>query len=293
MKKIRESFHTYAIITDLFWSSAFVFTRLALRYISPFSLGFLRYLAASLALIAVLAAIRIKPPEKKDWPLFITAGLPGFALYVTAFNIGSVTVPAATGNVIISFVPVLTALLALFFYKEKLAGLQWLAIGVQFIGIVILSLYDGVFTANFGFVWLLIASVLVSVYNLLQRKLVRKYPAFVSTSYSILAGTVFLFVFAPAAVSEMQTAPFNVWLYVIFLGVFSGAVAYVCWSKAFEKAEKTSQVSNYLFVGPLLTSVLGFFIAGEIPSAATLTGGAIVILGAVMFNKGKRGLSRN
>jgi drug/metabolite transporter (DMT)-like permease len=288
MKKIRESFHTYALITDLFWSSAFVFTRLALRYVSPLSLGFLRYFAASLALIAVLAAMRVKPPEKKDWPLFLLSGLTGFTLYVTAFNIGTVTVPAATGNVIISFVPVLTALLALFFYKEKLAGLQWLAIGVQFIGIVILSLYDGVFTANFGFVWLLIASVLVSVYNLLQRKLVRKYPAFVATAYSILAGTVFLFAFAPSAVSEMQNAPANVWLYILFLGVFPSAIGYVCWSKAFEMAEKTSQVSNYLFFNPFITSVLGFWIAAEVPSPATLVGGVIIVFGAVMFNRVKK-----
>ena len=288
MKKIRESFHTYAVITDLFWSSAFVITRLALRTVSPLPLGFLRYLAASVALVAVLIVMRVKPPKKKDWPLFLVSGLTGFTLYVTAFNIGSVTVTAATGNVIISFVPVLTALLALFFYKEKLAGPQWLAIGVQFIGIVILTLYDGVFTANFGFVWLFIAAVLVSVYNLLQRKLVRKYSAFVSTAYSILAGTLFLSVFAPSAAAEMQSAPLNVWLYVIFLGVFPGAVAYVCWSKAFEKAEKTSQVSNYLFFNPFITSVLGFFIAGEAPSAATLIGGVIIVFGAVMFNKVKK-----
>ncbi|MGI5935748.1 MAG: hypothetical protein ACOX7I_02935 [Oscillospiraceae bacterium] len=43
----KDSFHPYAAVTILFWSLAYVLTRLALNYFSPFSLGFLRYLLAS------------------------------------------------------------------------------------------------------------------------------------------------------------------------------------------------------------------------------------------------------
>ena len=50
--QVKNSYHPYAIITILFWSLAYVLTRLTLQYFSVFSLGFPRYVAASLALIS-------------------------------------------------------------------------------------------------------------------------------------------------------------------------------------------------------------------------------------------------
>lgn len=50
----KNSYHPYAMTTILFWSLSYVFTRLALRYFSPYPLGLLRYIAASAALIIVV-----------------------------------------------------------------------------------------------------------------------------------------------------------------------------------------------------------------------------------------------
>ena len=73
---------------------------------------------------------------------------------------------------------------------------------------------------------------------------------------------------------------------MLVLGIGSSAIAYVSWAKAFSKAKKTSQVSNYMFVTPFLTSILGFLLAGEVPDQATLIGGAIILLGVLLFNFG-------
>ena len=58
------------------------------------------------------------------------------------------------------------------------------------------------------------------------------------------------------------------------------------WAKASSKAKNTSQVSNYMFVTPFLTSILGFLMAGEVPDQATLIGGGIILLGVLLFNFG-------
>ena len=42
--KFKNSFHPYAMVTIVFWSLAYVLTRLTLQFFSAFSLGFLRYL---------------------------------------------------------------------------------------------------------------------------------------------------------------------------------------------------------------------------------------------------------
>lgn len=285
INRVKDSYHPYAMITIFCWSLAYVFTRLMLKYFSALSLGFLRYVVASVVLIIFSIIMRIKPPQKKDWLWFVLSGLSGFSLYIMIFNVGTSFVSAATSSVVIAIVPVLTAILASILFREKLRRNQWISIVIEFVGIVILTLSDGVFVVNVGILWLLLAAMLLSLYNILQRRLTRTYPAFQSTTYSIIIGTLLLTVFAPMSIKEVSNAPITPLIFILILGVFSSAVAYVCWSKAFEKAEKTSSVSNYMFFTPLLTSILGFFIAKEIPSPSTLIGGVVILLGAFAFNR--------
>ena len=202
--KPRKSFHPYAITTIIFWSLAYVLTRLALQHFSSLSLGFLRYAVASVVLFAVCIIMKIRLPAKRDIPWFIVSGTAGFFLYMIAFNTGTGYVTAATSSIIIASVPVFTALLAVPVFQEKLLMRQWAAIAVEFAGILILTMYNAVFSANIGVLWLLLAALLLSGYNLLQRKLTRTYSALQSTTYSIFTGTILLAVFAPRSVGELR-----------------------------------------------------------------------------------------
>lgn len=283
--KFWKSFHPYAMVTILFWSLAYVLTRLALRHFSAMSLGFLRYAVASVLLLVLCVVRRTPVPRGRDLPWFVASGATGFFLYMIAFNIGTSYVTAATSSVIIATVPVMTALLASFFFRERLASHQWVAIGVECLGILLLTVYGSTLSLNAGVWWLLLAAVVLSLYNLLQRRLTRTYPALQSTAYSIFIGTLLLSVFAPASIGEAADAAPMQLVYVVLLGVFSSAVAFIAWAKALELAERTSQVSNYMFFTPFLTGVLGFLLAGEVPEPATWLGGICIILGALLFNR--------
>lgn len=282
----KDSFHPYAAVTIFFWSLAYVMTRLTLQYFSAFSLGFLRHLIASCALIVIAVAAKMKRPHLKDLPWFLAAGGIGFFLYTITFNQGQAAVTASTASVIIATVPVFTALLARFIYGEKLRAFQWAAILVEFIGVAVLTLMNGALSVNTGLIWLFIAALALSVYNLLQRKLTKTYTALQTSTYSIFAGTLLLTVFAPISIREIPNAPAIQYLYLTILGVGSSAVAYISWAKAFSKAKQISQVSNYMFITPFLTSILGFLIVKEVPDLATLFGGGIILAGVLIFNFG-------
>ncbi|MDF2925118.1 MAG: protein of unknown function transrane [Paenibacillaceae bacterium] len=284
--KAKNDFHIYAIITIIFWSLAYVLTRLALQYFTALSLGFLRYFVASCTLIIVALIGKIKMPHKKDLPWFMLSGALGFFIYMILFNYGQKTVTAATGSIVISIGPVLTALIARVIYKERMSYLQWLAIIIEFVGVAVLTLMNGFFSINIGLLWLFLAALSLSLYNLLQRKLTRIYSALQTSAFSIFFGTTLLSIFLPVSLTEVMTAPLIQWLYLAILGIFSSAIAYVSWSKAFAKAEQTSQVSNYMFITPFLTSVLGFIIADEVPEPSTVVGGGIILLGVFLFNYG-------
>lgn len=290
--RLRNSFHPYAAVTILFWSLTYVLTRLTLQYFSPFSLGFLRYLIASCTLLIAAVITKMKLPQRADLPWIGLAGATGFFLYMIAFNQGQAAVTACTGSVVLATVPVLTALLARLFYGEKLRTYQWAAIATEFFGVIVLTLANGVFSVNAGLFWLFLAALALSVYNLIQRRLIRTYSAFQAAAYSVFAGTLLLAVFAPASIREIPGVPGIQFVYIAIMGVFSSAIAYAAWAKAFSLAKQTSQVSNYMFITPFLTSILGFFIAGEVPDRATLLGGGIILLGAFTFHFGGKFLER-
>jgi drug/metabolite transporter (DMT)-like permease len=269
---------------------AYVYTRIALQHFSAYSLGFLRYLISSGGLALAVALLKTETPKKKDLGLFAASGAVGFSLYVIVFNIGSATVTGATGSVIVSTAPVVTALLARVIYDERLRALQWIAIVIEFVGVLILTLGNGTFTVNMGVLWLSLAALLLGSYNLLQRRLTRSYTAFQASAFSIFAGTLMLAVFIPSSIREMPGVTLSQFGALVMLGVFPGAVAYVAWSKALERADNTSSVSNYMFLTPFLAALLGFLLAKEVPDSSTLLGGTVVLTGVLLFNLGKSGL---
>ena len=282
--KLRDNFHLFAATTILFWSLAYVMTRLALGYFSPFSLGFFRYFIASIVLLFIAIIIKINIPAKNDIKWFIFAGFFGFFFYMIVFNIGSITVPASTSSIIIATTPIITTLLARIFFKEKLKVIQYIAIIIQFMGVGILTLMNGIFSINKGLIWIILASISLSIYNLLQRKITQKYSAIQSVIISIWFGTIMLFIFLPNSIGEIKNVTIIPIIYLTILGVFSSAVAYITWTYALKIAKNTSYVTNYMFLTPFIATIFGILLAKEIPDIYTIIGGIIIILGMVIFN---------
>jgi drug/metabolite transporter (DMT)-like permease len=286
--KISDSPHPYAAVTIIFWSLAYVLTRVVLQYFSAYSFGFMRYFVASCTLVVLALLMKMKMPRITDLKWFLMSGALGFFFYIIAFNKGNERVTASTSSVVIATVPIITALFSYFIYHEELRGFQWAAIVIEFIGIIILTLMDGIFTVNTGLIWLLLAAIALGAYNLLIRRLMKDYSALQVSTFSIFAGTLMLTIFLPTTVREIRNAMPVHLLYILVLGIFSSAIAYLSWSMAFSKAKQTSTVSNYMFITPFLTTLLGFLITKEIPDWSTIFGGTIILLGLFIFHFGER-----
>ena len=281
----KYEYKLYAFGTVFLWASAFVFTKVGLQYFTASALGLFRYISASLALLVIGYIKKIGFPETRDIPKFLFSGAVGFTLYMITFNKGSQSLTSATGSVIIAIAPILTAAFSSFIFKEKINFKGWLSIMVSFVGILVLALWNGVFSIDIGIILMLSAAILLAVYNITQREYVKKYTAFQSTSYSIFAGTVLLMIFLPESIPQLISAEPKAWLVLIYLGVFPSAIAYIWWSKALSVAEVTSEVTNFMFVTPLISAVMGSLIINEMPSLETYIGGGIILSGLILFNK--------
>lgn len=280
----KKSYHFYAMASILCWSISYVLSRFIMGEFSAYSISFLRYIVASIALLLLAPIIKLKKVERQDLGWIFLTGSFGFFIYMIAFNKGLETVNAATGSVIIAAVPMISSILSSFIYKEKLSRLQWFASALSFLGVLLITLLPGGFTINYGLIWLFAAALCMSFYNLLSKRLVKKYAAIQVTAYSIFAGTVLLSIFSVSSFRQVQQASWVAILCIVSMGVFSSAVAYVCWAKAFERAENVASVSNYMYLTPFFTSILGFLLIDEVPGWSTVIGGVFILGGLILFN---------
>ena len=69
--------HCCALCAVVLWSSAYVFTKVALASFTPATLAFLRCAVAALALLCVAARRAKSSCRARDWPVFLLSGVLG------------------------------------------------------------------------------------------------------------------------------------------------------------------------------------------------------------------------
>ena len=242
----KTAMHILAALTVILWALGYVMTRVAVRHFTPEAMAFLRYAIAAVTLSTYAAIRKMRLPKLKDVPLFFVGGAVGFAVYVYAINVGSQTLAASVVSFLVSASPIFTALLARVFLKEKIGLLGWISVVCAFSGVGVITFFNGGLTFSSGAIWICLAMVLISVYNVYQRKLLLRYSPLEITAYCVVAGALLLSVFAPQSFPQLIRAEPEGVAAVVILGVFSAGAAYLCWAYALSKAEKTGEVTNYM-----------------------------------------------
>ena len=249
----------------------------------------LRFLMASITLIIIGALRGVKLPQRKDLPLIALGGFVGVFLYMLFFKNGAVHLEAGIGSFIVSSAPVFTLVLSTLLLKEKVSWLCWIGIAISFTGLVVIMLGRTMGLAfDFGVLLFLLATLTFSVYNIILRKITRSYTPLEATIYTIVIATVFMLIYSPALIREMPGANLSANLMTVYLGVFPAALAYLAWGWAISKAEKTAYVTVFLYLSPIISSVLAYFWLGETFTLLALIGGIVVIAGMVITNIASR-----
>lgn len=286
MAGIQKKVLGFALLTIVIWASAFPLTKIAQEHFSAYSLGFLRCGIAAVLLLLLGRLKHIRLPEKRDVPLFLLSGALGFSIYMAAFNTGIQTLTSATSSIIIAITPILTAIAAVRLYGERLSAAGWVSIFTAFLGVLILLLWEGVFSINIGLLWTAGAAVSFCGYNILNRKLsAMGYTALETVTYSMLCGTLLLGFWAPQGFREVACAPGRSLFALLYLGALPSAAAYFFWGEAMARASRISEVTNFNFITPLLSTAMGFALLREVPNLGTFLGGAVIIASIVVFNR--------
>jgi len=273
------------LLAIFFFATSFPLSRIALEYFGPYTLGFLRCIITGLLFAIVGICNKIKIPRKpRDILLLLLSGAAGFGLYLFFFNKGIQTITSATSSIISSTSPLMVAGAAAFFYKEKISVIGVFALVTAFCGVLIMILWAGIFSINVGVVWTFIAALLAAAYSLLNRALSRiAYGSIEIVTYSMLFGALVLAPVSMQSVHEVMQADARQLAVLLLLSVFPSGLGYFFLSKGIQIAEKTTEVTNYIFAMPLLATMLGYVMLGETLNSGTVIGGLLIVTGITLF----------
>lgn len=198
---------------------------------------------------------------------------------------------ASNVSLIICTTPVLTALLAPFFYKgdklkARLVGGSLIAlIGV---GLVV---FNGSFILQLspvGDILTLAAALMWAFYCLLLRRMNTHYPTLFITRKVFFYGLLTLLPLFFVSPLQMDThilfQPVVV-LNLLFLGVIASMLCYIMWNTAVKQLGVVCTTS-YIYVVPLITLLTSAIVIDETITIVALLGSALILSGVYIAERG-------
>lgn len=271
----------------IFWSFSFIWFKIANETYLPLTIVFIRLVIAVVLLTIFLfltgGFVKIKKADRKYF--FVLALFEPF-FYFLGESYGLTYVSATVGSVIISTIPVIAALGAWIFYREKLRIINYAGIILSFIGVIIFILNkDGAISFNIKGLFLLLLAVMSAVgFNLTLNRLVGTYsPVFIVTVQNIIGVALFLPLFLFADLRQFINTPFAAksFIPIIELSVFASCGAFILFAYSIQKIG-VSRANVFTNSIPIFTAVFSYFILGDKLTLQNIAGMAIVITGLFM-----------
>ncbi|WP_309108426.1 DMT family transporter [Arthrobacter sp.] len=277
------------VITVVLWASAFVGIRAIGPSFSPGPLTLGRLVVAAVVLgLFVLPTLRRLPRGREWWPI-LAYGVMWFGGYNVALNAAEHLLDAGTSAMLINVSPIIVAVLAGFILKEGFP--RWLIIGstLAFGGVAMIAVGSGQrSTADVvGVLLCLLAAVLAAVSVIIQKPVLKKFPAAQATWFGIMVGTVCCLPFTGQLVTEVQQAPIPATLGLLYLGIFPTAVAFTTWAYALSLIDAGKMAATTYLV-PGTTILISWLILSEVPTIWGLIGGIICLVGVALTRRRSR-----
>jgi len=286
---------TLAAVT-MIWGGTFVAGRFLAGSLSPMFAASLRFLLASAALLGFLwlARIPLARPTPRQWLQLMLLGFFGIFFYNLCFFYGLQYINASRASLIVALNPAVIGLASWWLFKERLrrvkvAGIATCIVGA---GLVIVSRNPQLLAATpdawIGDLLILGCVLGWGVYSLFSRELNQTLGPVQTVTYSILIGTLMLWVVAAVrgelCWEALDDLGLPQWLSLTYLGVLGSALAYIGYYHGIRKIGATRS-GVFIALNPLTAVVFGAVLLDEHLTLAMYGGGAMILTGIYLCNK--------
>jgi drug/metabolite transporter (DMT)-like permease len=244
---------------------------------------FVRGCAASLMLLAVALALQRSRQLQAigRTPVLVRATVEGVGS--TLFLASLAWLPLANAAAIDLSAPLMLSALAVIFLGERVSARRWMAIGIGFVG-VLLVVQPRAHDFNSATLLCILGTGLHAVRDLLTRRIPPEVPSVLVALSSTLALTLISGIWSLSG-GWQPVHWFHLGWLVLGAGFLVGGVLCAITSL---RAEALSTVAPFRFLSLPLALVLGFFVWGELPGPLAWVGSALIAGSSLCILRGAK-----
>ena len=277
------------IVAVCFWGASFIATKIALSQLSPVNIIFFRLVLASilLSIIALYTKRSFSIKLNSHGFIFILALIAVFHLWIQVTGLKFTS--ASNTGWIIGTSPVFMAILGFFVFSEQFTLFKVAGIVIAFFGLVLL-ISKGDFSSidlisNKGDFLILASAITWSVYSMVNKKITISYPPLMTILFQFIMMVIILIPFNinKSTIKIVLQLSAEIWIALLFLGLFCSGIAYVLWAQSLKEME-SAKVGAFLYFEPFITVVAAWSILNENISLLTILSGLTITIGVIFVN---------
>lgn len=282
------------IIAMLIWGAAWTSGKVIVEHVEIEIAAFWRYAISFITIIPVLWFL--KTPLKADFIAYIYMIIAGFlvALFNYLFFKGLAHGDAGYGGTMVTAIaPILTYLMTIIFFKNKVATRQIVALAIGIFGAIILLKipFEGLGFLNIDSLYFLECALVWSIVTLFAQKATKRVDpmmyTFVIFGITALVNMYFALPYHPFEISSFASA---FWWNIFFVGALAGTFSTALY---FISASHlgASSTGVFLFIVPIGAIVSSFFVFDEKILLSTIIGCVLTFIAVILFNKKTQSLN--
>jgi drug/metabolite transporter (DMT)-like permease len=273
-----------ALASSCLGGTAAAITRYLVGNADPITLAILRWGIGFLCVLPTALFLGVRWPSRRDWPVVAFLGLCFFGLFFVLYNIAIGFTTAARASLALATLPLHTMVVGALLGVEPLTMRKTTGVGVAVLGVVA-ALASGLSAAPIG-AWrgeLIMAGAVMCMafYNVLSRPFIQRSSALGFLTVGMGAGAAALILVGSLTGSIALLGSFGTsqWIAGVYLGVGGGALAFILWVMALERATPT-RVASTMTVNPLAAGLLATQLVGE-PITPNLVVGLVAVFAGI------------
>ncbi len=258
---------TIALASSCLGGTAAAITRYLVGNADPITLAILRWGIGFACLLPTALLLGVRWPPRRDWPAVALLGMCFFGLFFVLYNIAIGFTTAARASLALATLPLHTMVIAALLGIEPVTLRKSAGVCIAVLGVVAALAY-GLAAAPSG-AWrgelIMTGAVLcMAFYNVWSRPFIQRSSALGFLTVGMGAGAAALIVVGSLTGSVTVLRGFGSpqWIAGIYLGVGGGALAFILWVMALERATPT-RVANTMTVNPIAAGLLAAQLVGE------------------------------
>lgn len=283
-------YHIEAILISAIWGITFVSTKVLMSSgLGPEEIMLLRFVLAYI-FIWTISPRKLWANKLKDELLMLVLGIVGGSFYFLAENIALQYIQASDVSILLSIIPLLSALVApLFFKTEKITKplIIGAVVALAGVGFVVMNEHVALHPNPIGDVLVVGASMMWVAYGIIIKKLGKGYSSVFITRKVFFYGILTIIPAFPIMGTGLHLEALislKVILNLLFLGLIASYWCFLSWNKVIDRLGIVTS-NNYLYLSPLATFVFSAIVLNETITFEAIVGASLILVGVFLAQK--------